>query len=119
MLPSEARTPDLFLGGEHLSMTPLSLHQSHCLPCLISKDFIFSSSSPRHLLIFFLFLILPFLLMDRSGIQLDIVDEGDCCQNDFPSALNAKLASFCTCAYIFGIVCFSSTQWCKNLFDEE
>ena len=72
MLPSEARTPDLFLGGEHLSMTPLSLHQSQSLPCLISKDFIFSSSSARHLLIFFLFLIFQFLLMDRSGIQLDI-----------------------------------------------
>ena len=117
--PSEAWTPDLFTGGEHLSKTPLFLLKFTGMPCFITKDFIFTSSSACHLLILFLFLILQFLLMDRSGIQLDIVDEGGCCQNDFPSALIAKPANLCTCAYIHGIVCFSSTQWCENLFDEE
>ena len=78
----------------------------------LPKNYIFSSSPFGHLFILFLFLILTFLLMDRFGVQLDIIEKGFCC-------LNAKLAMLCTCAYILVIVCFSSTPWCKNIFGEE
>ena len=53
------------------------------------------------------------ILVDgKIGIQLDIVAENHCCQNNFPSALSAKAAKICTYAYIFGMCSVSSMQWC-------
>ena len=65
----EDQTPDFLTKREHLSMTPQILLLMSLLPFYLNEDFIFSSSSACQLLILFLFLILPFLLMERSGFN--------------------------------------------------